>query len=246
MPNIENEASFVQWKDIKNVQNRTVYSFGLIIQKMRSEVTKLINTVGEQAISAPLCQSNFVSLMILFRIRECMLSIDLLISKGLARDAAVLLLTLIELRFEMEYIALDSLNADEWISQTRSQHRPWEIDFLLKELFQDDLERQAEKENYDHFLQMKYADPMGDQPRFPIKDDDSASASNDDLATCLFCEGSECYRILKAAARDLSDSGFEIQDNKAAIEELYELQENLHSLKQERQTPSKTRFYPGS
>ena len=50
MPNTENPTSFIQWKDIKNVQNRTVYSFGLIIQKMRSEVTKLINAEGEQAL----------------------------------------------------------------------------------------------------------------------------------------------------------------------------------------------------
>jgi len=63
----EKDYSYVQWKDLKNTQDQTVYSFGLIVQKMRTEVTSLINTVGKQASSTPLTQSNFVSLKILFR-----------------------------------------------------------------------------------------------------------------------------------------------------------------------------------
>lgn len=246
MPKKKNGNHVVRWQEIKKVHGRTVSSFGLIIQKMRTEVTRLINTIGEQATSTPMRQSNFVSLQILFRIREYMTAIELLISKGLARDAAILLLSLMELRYEMQYIAFDALHAGEWISRTRRRERPWKIEHLLKELFSDDLERQLETENHEFFLRMKHTDPMGDQPRFPIKDDDVASSSKRDLAICLFCEGSECYRILKAAVHDLSESGFEIGSSKAAIEELYELQEKLQSLEQQKTAPSKTRYYPGA
>jgi len=73
---------------------------------------------------------------------------------------------------------------------------------------------------------------MGSQPSFPVKDDDFTHTDRNDLAVCLFCEGSECYRTLKAASADLSDSGFSIRANENAIEELNELKEKLLSLRE--------------
>ena len=88
-----------------------------------------------------------------------------------------------------------------------------------------------ERSNYEYLLMLKQSDPMGSQPSFPVKDDDFIHADRDDLAVCLFCEGSECYRTLKAASADLSDSGFSISANENAIEELNELKEKLLSLR---------------
>jgi len=227
----EEYYGYVQWKDLKNTQDQTVYSFGLIVQKMRTEVTNLINTIGEQASSTPLTQSNFVSLKILFRLKECMLSIELLISKGLARDAAVLLTTLMKLRLEMQYIERNPSHAGDWILDYKQNKSPWSVEFLIRELFPNNEDQITERSNYEYLLMIKQSDPMGSQPSFPVKNDDFINTDRDDLAVCLFCEGSECYRTLKAASADLSDSGFSISANESSIEELNELKEKLLSLR---------------
>lgn len=227
----DGQFGYVHWKDLKNIEDQTVYSFGMIVQKMRSEITNLINTVGEQASFKPLTQSNFVSLKVLFRLKECMVSIELLISKGLARDAAQLLLTLMELRLEMQYVSENSSHASDWIACSRQNKKPWTVDFLIKNLFPNDEDRHTERSNYKHLLQIKHSDPMGSQPSFPVKDDDFIHTDQKDLAVCLFCEGSECYRTLIAASEDLSESGFNISKNRKAIEDLNELKEKLQSLR---------------
>ncbi|MFO7557489.1 MAG: hypothetical protein R6X10_01550 [Desulfobacterales bacterium] len=225
------DYSYVQWKNLKNTEDQTVYSFGLIVQKMRTEITKLINTIGKQASSTPLTQSNFVSLKILFRLKECMLSIELLISKGLARDAAVLLTALMKLRLEMQYIEQNSSAAGDWISDYKQKKSPWSVEFLIRELFPNPEDQITERSNYEYLLMIRQSDPMGSQPSFPVKDNDFIHTDRDDLAICLFCEGSECYRTLKAASADLSDSGFRISANVTAIEEINELKEKLLSLR---------------
>jgi len=227
----EEHYSYIQWKDLKNIQDQTVYSFGLIVQKMRTEATKLINAIGRQATSTLLTQSNFVSLKILFRLKECMLAIELLISKGLSRDAAVLLNTLMKLRLEMQYISQNPARADEWISDYKQNRSPWSVEFLIRELFPKDQDQITERSNYEYLLTIKQSDPMGSQPSFPVKDDDFIRTEGDVLAVCLFCVGSECYRTLKAASADFSDSGFNISSNENAIEELNELKEKLLSLR---------------
>jgi len=227
----EENYSYIQWKDLKNIQDQTVYSFGLIVQKMRTEVTNLINTIGQQATSTLLTQSNFASLKILFRLKECMLSIELLISKGLARDAAVLLNTLMKLRLEMQYIARNPSSVGDWISGYKQNKSPWSVEFLIRELFPNTEEQITERSNYEYLVMIKQSDPMGSQPSFPVKDDDFIRTEGDVLAVCLFCEGSECYRTLKAASADFSDSGFNISNNENAIEELNELKEKLLSLR---------------
>lgn len=240
------ELSFIQWKNLKNIEDRTVYAYGLIVQKMRTEVTRLINAIGQQAAVTPLRQSNFVSLVMLFRIREYMLSIELLVSKGLAHDAAVLILALMRLRMEMQYITLDTMNADEWIQRKKQSATPWDIEKLTTELCPDPEERNTEKMNREFFEKLQHADPMRNQPDFPIKEDEIATASRDELAICLFCAGSECYRILKAAAADLSDAGFKIKKSEAAIEELYTLNKELQALQKQAPKKSGGKYYPGA
>ncbi|MBW1894500.1 MAG: hypothetical protein JRF40_04500 [Deltaproteobacteria bacterium] len=246
MPNPEDQLSYIQWKDLKNVRDHAVYSFGLIVQKMRAEVTNVINVVGDQAGSTPLSQSNFVSLMILFRIRECMISIELLVSKGLIRDAAALLLKMIEYRLGIQYIATDSLHAKEWIRKKRENENPWKTSFLINTLFPDRSKNKAEYEMFEYVMNMQCSDPMENQPDFPIKDDELSSVSNDDLAVCLFYEGSECYKILNAVIKDFSDSGFEIQTNMQALEELNELKDKLKSLKKVTSYRLPKRYFPNA
>jgi hypothetical protein len=180
---------------------------------MRSEVTNVINAVGELVGSIPMRQSNFASLMMLFRIKECMISIELLVSKGLIRDAASLLLEMIKFRLEMEYIAANPINADAWIRSKKDNTRPWKTSFLIDQLCRNDKDRKWEYDNYGFFQKLMHSDPMENQPDFPINEDDATTAVKEDLALCLYSEGSECYKILNAVITDFAGSGFDIKTN---------------------------------
>jgi len=246
MPTPEDQLSYIEWKDLKNVQDHAVYSFGLIVQKMRAELTSVINAVGSLAGVTPLTQSNFVSLMILFRIRECMISTELLVSKGLIRDAAALLLKMIECRLEIQYIATDLSHAKEWIRKKKGNQSPWKISFLIRRLFPDRKNHKAEYDMFEYVMKMQSSDPMENQPDFPIKEDELSIPKSDDLAVCLFYEGSECYKTLSAAVKDFSDSGFDIQTNLQALEELNELKDKLKSLQKISPCRLPKRYFPNA
>ncbi|MCP4683744.1 MAG: hypothetical protein GY864_15550 [Desulfobacterales bacterium] len=225
------QYSYVQWKNLKNIENQTVNSFKLIVRKMRSEVTNLINVVGEQTVNIPLKQSNLVALRILFRINELMVSIDHLISIGTARDAAVLLLHLMEQRLKLQLIAKNPAFADNWITTNSDKNRDtWTIMSLIQKLFPMKKNRKSELHIYGNLLSIKQSDPMEKHTSFPVSHDETHEADNNDLSVCLFQEGSECYQALIAAAKDFSDSGFDIKTNETVIKELNELKEKLHSL----------------
>lgn len=245
MPLEDDRSSFVQWKDIQNVQDQTVYAFSLIVQKMRVEVTRLINSVIGQADVKPLSQSNFVSLVMLFRVRESILSIQLLISKGLARDAAMLLTGLIESRLEMQYVAANPFLADDWITGNRNNEKPWGIPHMITRLYEKPARQEEETANYNRFRKMQYNDPMGNQPNIPLQEEDVISASENELADSLYGATTECYLILKSAVADFSDSGFTVAASIPAIEELNELNKNLLSLKKNQPAPKIKKYYPG-
>ena len=211
---------------MENIQDSNVVSFGLIVQEMRNEITNLIIAFTKQATSKPMRLSNYVSLLILFRMKECMTSVEILISKGLERDAATLILTLIELRLDMQYIALDyKKNAKDWIDHDEDYKKPWKVGILFKELFPNKNERDREKECYRNFSMIKHGNPFGGTISFPIGVKDEwlvvNEKSNSNMqAPYIFAEGIECHGILKAAIKDFSDAGFDIKSNEIAIESL--------------------------
>ncbi len=225
------QYSYVQWKNLKNIENQTVNSFELIVNKMRAEIVNLINVVGEQTTYLPLKQSNLVALKILFRINELMASMDCLLSKGMARDAAVLLLHLMEQRLYLQLIAKNPAFADNWIITGDNKNRDtWAIMTLIKKLNPAKKTMKAELNSYENLLAITQSDPMEKHTSFPINDTETEEADNNDLSVCLYEEGNECYKALIAAAKDFSDSGFDITTNKTVIKELNELKEKLHSL----------------
>jgi len=212
---------------VENIQDSNVVSFGLIVQEMRNEITNLIIAITKQATSKPMRLSNYVSLLILFRMKECMASIEILISKGLVRDAATLILTLIELKLDMQYIVLDYENAEKWINHNKKYKKPWKVSTLFKELFPNENERKSEKECYQTFSMIKHGNPFGGTISFPfgVKDGwlvvNGKSLDPNMQANYIFTEGIQCYGIFKAAIKDLSDAGFDIKSNEIAIESLF-------------------------
>ena len=211
---------------MENIQDSNVVSFGLIVQEMRNEITNLIKAIIKQARSKPMRISNYVSLLILFRMKECMASVEILISKGLERDAATLILTLIELRLDMQYIVIKYKNAETWINHSKEYRKPWKVGFLFDELFPNENERKSEREIYRIFSMIKHGNPFGGTISFPVGVNDEwlvvneKTSDSNKRAIYVFAEGIQCYGIFKATIKDFSEAGFDIKSNEIAIESL--------------------------
>jgi len=212
---------------MENIQDPNVVAFGLIVQEMRNEITNLIITYIKQATSKPMRISNFVSLIVLYRMKDCMVSIELLISKGLERDAATLILTLIELRLDMQYIGLDYKNAETWINHNKENKKPWNVGFLFKELFPNEKELENEKEIYRKYSMIKHGNPFGGTISFPVGVKDGWLVVKEKILDpntqiiILFNEGIQCHGIFKTILKDFCDAGFDIKSNEIAIDSLY-------------------------
>jgi len=90
------------------------------------------------------------------RIQECVTSIQLLAIKGRSRDIAILLLNVMELRIDLQYIALNVNREDEWMSHENEWKKPWKVSEQLKEIYKDKKDLEAEKDVYRLFSMIKH------------------------------------------------------------------------------------------
>lgn len=88
-----------------------------------------------------------MTLGVLDRMMECTLSVEVLALKGRPRDAAVLVLTLMELRLDLQYAAQDSTRASVWLANADKGRKPWRVGAQIRAISQDLREREAELAN---------------------------------------------------------------------------------------------------
>ncbi|MCL5770983.1 MAG: hypothetical protein M1479_01720 [Actinobacteria bacterium] len=93
------------------------------------------------------------------RIQECITSIQLLAIKGRSRDIAVLLLNVMELRVDLQYIALDANREAEWIKHENEWRKPWKMCKQLGEIYKNEEELKSEKDIYHLFSMIKHGSP---------------------------------------------------------------------------------------
>jgi len=96
---------------------------------------------------------------ILNRMAEASASVELLTSTGRWRDAAVLALVLAELRLDLAYIAQRPDRAGTWLAHQEEGRKPWRVGAQIRELFTEEVERNAEFGNYRHLSMIKHANP---------------------------------------------------------------------------------------
>jgi hypothetical protein len=96
---------------------------------------------------------------ILDRMAEGSLSAELLISKGRWRDAAVLVLVVVELRLDLAYIEQDPSRVEAWLSHREEGRKPWGALRQIRGLFPDGKEREAELANYRNMSMIKHGNP---------------------------------------------------------------------------------------
>jgi len=192
--------------ELPNIDGATVKEIGLTVQKIRLTMLRSITSLLGQNARAQKAKPMIVAVAIFHRMAECALSIELLASKGMHRDAATLLLTLIELRLDLQYIALSPGREDHWLKHTKKQSKPWRVAQQIKEIFKDKGEQDGEMANYCTFSMVKHGNPAGGNASFPfgpLEDGlvlpDADQAMNL-LAVYLFAVGTTLCQAAVAAA----------------------------------------------
>ena len=129
----------------------------MCVSEMLSHVRSLFSSI--------ICENTEVRVTIglvaaiLHRVSECAASVLILAEQNRARDMAVLLLNLMELRIDLQYIALSEERESEWLEHVNEWRKPWNLDSQLKEIFQNPKERQAEVDIYHIFSMIKHGSP---------------------------------------------------------------------------------------
>ena len=137
-------------------------------QRMRSKVAALLGAAIFQLGERPLAAPTSAALAILDRMLEASLSAEVLCSMNRVRDAAVLILTVHELRLDLQYLSQDGARANTWLSHTQSQRKPWRVASQIRDLYSSPTERDDEKAVYRRYSMAKHGNPVGGVFAFPI------------------------------------------------------------------------------
>jgi hypothetical protein len=111
---------------------------------MRRTVSAFLQHIISQLGSHPVTTPIRVALVIMNRLAEGSLSVELLCLKNRVRDGAILLLSLHELQLDLQYIALDPSRAGTWIDHTQKDRKPWHISSQMQEIYTTTNELDAE------------------------------------------------------------------------------------------------------
>jgi hypothetical protein len=146
---------------------------------------------------------------------ECSLSIEILASKGRVRDAAVLILTLFELRVDLQYIAQDAQRETEWLEQAETRRKRWSVSSQLKHLYPNEKERELEAWFYEQCSMVKHGNPAGGQISFAASVEPGhlvlGKENFDLLRGYLFAAASNLSQAFQAALQILRRHGCDVE-----------------------------------
>ena len=143
---------------LNDVNDTRIYTFSYLLQNIQNTAQTLILNIIDKNKEVRITIGIVVA--ILLRIQECVTSIQLLAIKGRSRDIAILLLNVMELRVDLQYIALNSSREEEWINHKNEWKKPWVISKQLKEIYKDEESLRAEKDIYHLFSMIKHGSPV--------------------------------------------------------------------------------------
>lgn len=143
--------------EFPNVNDPRIYTFSYHLQNIQNTAQTLILNIIDKNKEVKVTIGIVVA--ILKRIQECVTSIQLLAIKGRSRDIAILLLNVMELRVDLQYIALNVDREDEWINHENEWRKPWEMSKQLKEIYEDKEDLEAERDMYHLFSMIKHGSP---------------------------------------------------------------------------------------
>ena len=169
-----------------------------------------------------------VAFAITHRLLEGSLSVELLCAKNRVRDSAILLLSLLELRLDLQYIDADTSRADRWLDHQKAERKPWPVALQLKEIYTEPSESEAERWLYRQFSMAKHGNPVGGLFAFPIAarwdgvDIDICDSNSQLIGVYAFALGSYIHLAGTAAARIWGKDGLDIADYTERLDKHFE------------------------
>lgn len=161
-------------RELPGIDDPELVLWCISTQSMRSKVVALLRGAISQLGERPLIAPTRVALAILDRMTEASLSAEVLCSKNRIRDAAVLILSVHELRLDLQYLSQDSTRAGAWLRHAQEQRKPWRVASQIRELYSSSREREAEEAIYRRYSMTKHGNPVGGIFAFPIVATDNA------------------------------------------------------------------------
>jgi len=186
------------------VPDPALQEMSLTVQELRQSMRQLYLQLVEQATVHVLTPAEWVATMILTRATECLQSIELLVAFGRDRDAAVLILVILELDYDLQYIRLDTTRANQWLSHSNEGRKPWSVTHLLQALHPDLADREAAQATYKQLSMVKHGNPASGTEGFPLGKHGRMlharlSQHPDLLMAYLFSAAGSCAGIVDAA-----------------------------------------------
>lgn len=241
LPVLEDPTLLAAGASLGAIRSAVIQSLPQLVRDGRGEVSG-------QALSAVVG--------ILNRITEVCLSVELLVSKGRWRDAATLLLTIFELRLDLQYLVAEQTRVETWLSHREKGRKPWRVTEQIRDLFPDDSEREAERSNYRSFSMIKHGNPAADGLGFSIHPGTRhLTVHGDEMnlgmsVACLFTAGTNLMEAVVAARELLETVGIDfsntLKEVKAEYSTLEEVQHDhivvqLRELQQQRREADDSR-----
>ena len=216
-------------QEMPNITDSELIRLCVAVQQMRRTLVAFFKHVVEQLVKTPVTSAIRVVLGIMGRLEEGSLSVELLCQKGRTRDAAILLLSLHELRLDLQYIAMDPVRAETWLDHAREDIKPWRVKTQINEIFTDEKERDAERGVYRQYSMAKHGNRVAQQFAFgisPTRDAlviDCSGIDNPLLHTHMFGLGMHIHGAGIAAAKILAHEGIECDDFPDTLNEQFEV-----------------------
>ena len=222
-------------REFPNVEDRSVTQTVVALGALRSAILRGFKAVLENFRDKPVTPEFRLFVGVQLRMTECCLSLEILVSKGRNRDAAILLLTLLELRLDLRFVAQDPSRVAVWLSNTDVARKPWGVTKQIKSLFTHEAERDAELEMYRFLSMIKHGNPVSGISGFPASFEGDAlafysvEADFNQSKTILFGAGTylkdgfmTTIQLLPAAARQWTDVLADIHQRAGTLNELHE------------------------
>ena len=135
-------------RDLPFVNDPSLQAIGAHAGALRASIAKGFTSLIAPFRSRVTGPPFFMCAGVLPRMLECALSIEVLASKGRQRDAAVLVLTLSELRLDLQYAAQDFTRASVWLANAEKGRKPWRVRTQIEAIHREPRVRAAELANY--------------------------------------------------------------------------------------------------
>lgn len=203
-------------QELPNIDDPDLVRCCVYVQHMRRTVSAFLQHIISQLSSHPVTTPIRVALVIMNRLAEGSLSVELLCLKNRVRDGAILLLSLHELQLDLQYIALDLSRADTWIDHTQKNRKPWRISSQMQEIYTTVNELDAERWLYRQYSMVKHCNPAGENFAFPMAATrdmlqlDSSDGNSPMIRIHMFGLGVHIHHAGSAAARIWASEGLDV------------------------------------